>query len=40
MMVAAILERRVIEDILAHLRLQAQQPLRTAAREPGPQLAG
>jgi hypothetical protein len=38
--IAAILERPVIEKILAHLGLQAQPPPKAAAREPGPHHAG
>jgi hypothetical protein len=38
--IAAILERPVIEKILTHLGLQAHPPPRARAREPGPHHAG
>jgi hypothetical protein len=38
--IAATLERPVIQKILAHLGLQAQPPPRAPAREPGPHHAG
>lgn len=38
--IAAILERPVIEKILMHLRLQPQPPPKAPAREPGPHHAG
>lgn len=37
--IAAILERPVIEKILAHLGLEPQPPPKAPAREPGPHLA-
>lgn len=38
--IAAILERPVIEKLLTHLRLQARPPPRARAREWGPHHAG
>ena len=37
--IAAILERSVVEKILAHLGLEPQPPPKAAAREPVPHLA-
>ena len=39
-MIAAILERLVIEKILMHLGLRAQPPPKAPAREPVPHCAG
>jgi len=38
--IAAILERPVIEKILTHQGVQAQPPARVQAREAGPRLVG